>query len=248
MGVHIYSGSLVRFYTNDWENEIQQWARENRVEYRTSFSDSPPTWPNREEAKEHLEWMRSVLDAELGAGRMSWNDAVAEYHTKKLHQEGRDALMLVAAHLLRPDLPMPRTMPADAMTDVAYAEAGQKGYLIGPIAAFESSLILPGDFDGVRLIESPLREEILICSTAFLRAAMAFVRKNYWNDSVDPCAWMDRGLIYARGSGSTDPADGKFVRNNEPENSLRGNAEFAFGVYSSLLKFSDENNTAIGIW
>lgn len=243
MGVHIYSGSLVRFYTNDWENEIQRWARENGVEYQSSFSGESPSWPTVEKAKEHLAWMRSTFESAA-----SWNDDETDYHTIKLHQEGRDALALVAAHLQRPDVPMATTMPDDMMSDVAYAEAGPKGYLIGPIAAFDCSLILPGDFDGVRFVESPMREKVLTCSTEFLKAAMAYVSKNYWNDCVDPKAWIERGLVHARESGFVDVESGGFVAEKEPENSLKGNAEFAFGVYSSVLTFSDSHNTAIAIW
>jgi|CXWL01.1.fsa_nt_gi hypothetical protein len=243
MGVHIYSGSLVRFYTNNWENEIQRWARENGVKYQSSFAGPTPAWPTSDEATEHLAWMRSTFEHGV-----SWNDDETDYHTIKLHQEGRDALTLVAAHLHRPDLPMPLSMPADPMDDVALAEAGPKGYLIGPIAAFESSLIVPGDFDGVTFVESPLHERVLTCSTKFLRNAMAFVRKGYWSDSVEPDSWLNRGLIYARDSGSVDVASGDFTADDEPEGSLQGNAEFAFGAYSSVLAFSDKHNTAIAIW
>lgn len=243
MGVHIYSGSLVRFYTNNWENEIQRWARESGFDYQSSYSGEAPTWPTADEAREHLAWMRSTFEPGV-----SWEDDGEDYHTIKLHQEGRDALALVAAHLHRSDLAMPTTMPADLMSDVAYAEAGSKGYLIGPIAAFDASLILPGNFDGVRFVESPLGEQVLTCSTAFLRSAMAFVSDNYFDDGVDPAAWIDRGLIYAHGSGHVDAASGEFIADEQPENSLKGNAQFAFGVYSRLLAFSREHNTAIAIW
>jgi hypothetical protein len=250
VGVHIYSGSLIRFYTNDWENEIQRWARENGVEYQSTFSGPTPTWPTSEQTREHLAWMRGVLEEQVGADHVSWNDDTVEYHTIKLHEDGRDAITLVAAHLHRPDLPMPHRMPPDLMSDAAYAEAGKKGYLVGPIAAFDSSLILPGDFEGVRLIESPLNEKVLICSTEFLRTALSYVAENYWRGHVEPFAWADRGLIYARGSGATELKGGesRFVQDDEPNESLRGNAEFAFGVYSSLLAFSDEHRTAIAIW
>jgi hypothetical protein len=63
MGLHIYSGSLVRFFTNDWENEIQQLARKHGIEYQTSFPEGEPDWPTRNAAIEHLSWMRSTLAA-----------------------------------------------------------------------------------------------------------------------------------------------------------------------------------------
>jgi hypothetical protein len=245
MGLHIYSGSLVRFYTNDWENEIQRLARENGMEYRTDYPFGKPKWPNKVHAVEHLEWMRSTLAESLGP--LSWNDDLEEYHTIKLHHEGREAVTMVAAYLHRPDLVMPATMPANIEGDPAYAEAGAKGYLVGPIAAFEAGLVLPGDFDRLRFIESPMQEQVLICSTAFLRSALTFVAKRYWNGEVHPSDWAQRGLAYARSGGTKGP-DGTWTAEAEPADSFRGNAEFAFGVYTSMLEFSERHNTAIAVW
>jgi hypothetical protein len=125
MGVHIYSGSLVRFFTNDWENEIQRWARENGATYTSSGGRTQ--WPNATDVRHHLEWMREALRARFG--QLNWNDDLDTYDTKKLHQEGRDALSIVAAHLHHADLPMPDELPEDVRTDAAYDEAGKKGML-----------------------------------------------------------------------------------------------------------------------
>jgi hypothetical protein len=248
MGLHIYSGSLVRFYTHDWENEIQRMARERGIEYQASWPGGEPKWPSKAEAAEHLAWMRqSIIEKQkLPATEALWDDAVDDYHTIKLHHEAREAITIVSAHLHRPDLPMPRTMPHEEFGDNAYNEASAKGYLIGPIAAFESALVLPGAFDGIMFVESPLKEQVLTCSKAFLRKALAFVREGYWGGSVSPHEWTERGLGFARGSGGE--RDGEWVADEEPEESLRLNAEFAFGVYSSMLDFSDSNRTAIATW
>ena len=237
MGTHIYSGSLVRFYTNDWENEVQRYARESGHTYSTNWSGKEPSWPTRDEAAARLGQMRSDLlrTIELEPESALWRGDVADYHTIKLHAEAREAIKIVAAHLHRPDLPFPTEMPEDAQLDPAYAEAADKGYLIGPIAAFDCSLIIPGRFERVTFVASPLNERVLLCSTEFLRASLYFVANGFWNATVKPAEWRARGLIFARGD-------------EEPDEALKGNAEFAFGVYSEMLKYSDAHATAIAIW
>jgi hypothetical protein len=93
----------------------------------------------------------------------------------------REAIKIVAAHLHRPDLPFPMQMPKNRDEDPAYAEAGAKGHLIGPIAAFDCSLIVHGQFDGVMWVRSPLGERVLTCSVEFLRASLRFVLTGFWN-------------------------------------------------------------------
>ncbi len=251
MGTHIYSGSLVRYYTNEWENEIQRVARENGHTYKTSWEGEEPNWPTRDEAVTRLGRMRSDLLHSLALNRQSvlWRDDIADYHTIKLHAEAREAIKIAAAHLHRPDLPFPKRMPRDPGLDPAYAEAADKGYLIGPIAAFDCALIVHGDFGGVRFVTSPIDERVLLCSIEFLRAALNFVATGFWNDATKPKEWRERGLIFARDSGSISAADGLTEQwDEEPEESLRGNAEFAFGVYSEIVEFADAHETAIAIW
>lgn len=246
MGLHIYSGSLVRFFTNEWENEIQRVARERGFEYQAHYPDGEPNWPTREKALRHVTWMKSTIQESLetASETLRWCDDVDEYRTVKLHGEAREALLMVAAHLRRPDLPMPTQMPPTIDDDVAFAEAGEKGYLVEAIAPFEASLFIPGVFARVSFIEDPLGDKRLTCSTERLRLALQHVKRQYWHDQVSLDAWLERGLVYARGSGTTLDS-GDWIADTEPQNSVRGNAEFGFAVYSSLLEFSDRHQTAI---
>jgi hypothetical protein len=246
MGLHIYSGSLVRFFTNDWENEIQRMAREKGFEYQARYPDGEPEWPTRGKASEHVAWMRSTIEAGLDATseKLSWHNDPSEYLTIKLHVEAREALLVVAAHLRRPELPMPKQMPPSLDDDVAFAEAGKKGYLVEAIAPFEASLFIPGTFSRVSFMQDPLGSERLTCSTERLRLALENLKHQYWQDRTTPAEWLERGLVYARGAGSK-AANGDWVAEQEPPDSLRGNAEFAFAVYSKLLQFSDRHHAPI---
>jgi len=246
MGLHAYSGSLVRFYTNDWENEIQRTARENGWSYNVHYPEGEPKWPTADEAREHLAWMRERLSENAGQP-VEWNDEEVTYRTTKLHDEAREALMIVAAHLHRPELSMPQQMSVKPYDDVAYSEAGPKGYLFEHMAPFEAALIFPGTFSTLRLMEDPLGGKVLTCSTGLLRGALAFVRDAFWRGAVEPDSWLSRGLVYARGASSSTQIDGEWIKEREPEpsDSLRCNAEFGFAVMSSMLDFADRHNTAI---
>lgn len=249
MGLHIYSGSLVRYFTNNWENEIQKLAREQGIEYEVHYSDGEPNWPTTEAAAEYVAWLRSTLLAapEVTTESVQWRDDVDPYYTVKLHEEAREAIMIVSAHLQRPELTMPTQMPTAVEDDIAYAEAGSKGYLLESIAPFEASLIIPGTFPRISFMEDPLGYKRLTCSSARVRAALNATRQRFWNGAVEPAAWLERGLVYAYNSSSSQQVDGRWIeqREQEPADSLKGNAEFAFAVFSSMLEFSDRYHSAI---
>ncbi|MCC6919548.1 MAG: hypothetical protein IT548_10110 [Alphaproteobacteria bacterium] len=249
MGLHIYAGSLVRLFTNDWENEVQRASRERGFTYQTNYQGGEPSWPTPAKAAEHVAWMRETLVAtpDVGPGAVDWRDDTNDYHTIKLHEEGRDAIAIISAHLRRPDLPMPSRMPVSAADDLAYAEAGAKGYLMDAVAPFDATLIIPGTFARISLIQDPLGEMRIVCSTALLQASLDAVKQGFWAGAVEPDVWRNRGLVYAR-SGGTRSADGTWLPEPEPPDSLRGNAEFAFGVYTSMLAFSQHHHAAIAMW
>jgi hypothetical protein len=249
MGLHIYAGSLFRFFTNDWDNEIKQWSRENGAEYEAIYLDSRPEQPTKEAISAHIDWMKGILAQSIGIAGSNgvWNDDIKEYMTYKLHDEGREALTIVSAHLCRPDLTMPDKMPVDLLEDQALSEAGEGGYLLDAIAPIESSLLIPGDFTKVLRIVDPLGDGRLICSTGRLRTVLERLKSQYWNGVVQPSAWLERGLVYARGASTVRMVGDKWVetREAEPTDSLRGNAEFAFSVYSEILAFSQRHGAPI---
>lgn len=250
MGLHIYAGSLVRFYKHDWENEIARLARENGIAYETAWATGEPKWPNDAKARKRVREMRRVLEKKFRAASIDWDDDAESYDTVKLHDEGREALVLAAAHTHRPDLPWPTQMPREAYEDIAYSEAAAKKYLVGPIAGFESSLVIPGTFQGLTFIRSPLDEEVLTCSTAFLSAALDAVKASYLSDDAQQDAWLADGLAYSRNASTSEKVEGVWVERSEPEpaDSFLGNVRFAYSAYRRMLSFSNAHRCAIALW
>jgi hypothetical protein len=260
VGLHIYSGSLVRFFCNDWENEIQQMVRDPDFrramldrgyrfnEVQVAYPDGEPVWPTPEAAAAHVTRMRERIVSTIAVpADLSWNDNVGDYRTHKLHGEGLEAIVIVAAHLHRRELPMPEQMPVRLQDDPAYAEAEAKGYFFGGVAVLSSALIVPGTFDGFVVVDDPLGAKRLTTSTKCLRGALEDLKRVYWGGHVDPLAWRERGLSFARNSGMSEKVDGTLATkwDPEPEHSLRGNAEYAFGVFTSMLEFAEQNHAAI---
>ena len=197
----------------------------------------------------HLDWIRSklLISADNVEREIFWNEDVQEYITFKLHDEAREAIAIVAAHLHRPDLNMLDRMPDDPMHDVAYSEAGSKGYLLDAIVPFKLSLIIPGNFTKVSMFDDPLGDKRLTCSTARLRNILGRLEKEYWGGAVHPSAWLEGGLVFARDAVSYKQIGDQWMEEREPEppDSLRGNAEFGFAVYTEMLGFSERHGAAV---
>jgi hypothetical protein len=246
----MYSGALCRLFTNDWENIIQQIAREHGMTYNVRYPDGEPNWPTIEQARDFIGWMQAALTDSLALESRSpqWNELLSDYFTDKLHEEGREALMLVAAYLRRPDLQRPTSMPLAEGDDEALNEAGPGGYLVSTIAPLEAALVVPGETDKLTFIEDPLKVKRLTCTTGFLRKVMAELAEGVWHGNVDPTGWRERGLAYARSAGSQDATTGEWTGEPEPPDSLMRNAEYAFGIYHAALEFSEKHDAPIASW
>ena len=179
-----------------------------------------------------------LISADNVEREIFWNEDVQEYITFKLHDEAREAIAIVAAHLHRPDLNMLDRMPDDPMHDVAYSEAGSKGYLLDAIVPFESSLIIPGNFTKVSMFDDPLGDKRLTCSTARLRNILGRLEKEYWGGAVHPSAWLEGGLVFARDAVFTSKSEISGWRSVNP-NRLTACVEMPNSASPSILRCSD---------
>ena len=125
MALHIYVGSLTRYYAGDWETVIQKQAREAGAE--------PP--PARSEPGEDairdpseirpivVEWRQGIAAAlkERITDPFDWDESSdAPYATDQLTREALWALRLWAAYAEHPELTRPTGPVADAAADPAF--------------------------------------------------------------------------------------------------------------------------------
>ena len=246
MGLHIYSGSLVRFFTNDWENEIEKLARLNGWKYTMHYPDGEPEWPSVEDAEDFSRWLANLILGQEGTrnDQLQWKDDLIDYHTFKLHDEGRESMAIISAHEFRPELPLPGNMPDEPYADQAVDEASAGKYSLDALLPFDAELLLPGEFSYVSFVEDPLHRRRLCCSTSRLRKALKKIEAGTFGGQIDVEGWLRNGLVYARNAGKVAD-DGTLVKEPEPQDSLLRNAMFGFAVYSSILDFSDRYGSAI---
>src|SRR6185295_17613013 len=115
MALDIYVGSLVRFYTDDWENVVQREAREQGIQYSRIAPGGPSTPPARGEVEPAIAAWRDALNQGLGNNLslpLVWSEAAdSPYFTDRPGYSGYSGLMLWAAYADRPELPRPDQLP-----------------------------------------------------------------------------------------------------------------------------------------
>lgn len=122
MGLDIYVGSLTRYYTGNWETVIQQYAREQGMAYvREGAPDPVDAISGAHEVREAvLAWRQGVSQA-LGANiaaPLEWPEqSDSPYFSDKPAWDCYSALLIAAAHVEHPDLPLPPLAPEDWTTN-----------------------------------------------------------------------------------------------------------------------------------
>lgn len=184
MGLDVYAGTLTRYYSDDWETEWARQAREAgtqsmtvRVDEHGAAREAGKGDPD-EVRREVLAWRGALNEAILqdldasNAPKLDWNEGADQpYFTGKPDWDGYAALMLHAAHAIRPDIGRPEGVPGDWRNDQAYkASTGENlddspcGYIMAP------ELWLPGEFLFLFRCTELRGHEVIVGSTEALLA------------------------------------------------------------------------------
>lgn len=179
MGLDVYAGTLTRYYSDDWETVWARHAREAGMQSMTVRVDERGTPDvqriNPKEGRDVLAWREALNEAILdapGNPRLDWDEGVNRpYFTARLGWNGYAALMLHAAHAIRPEIGRPEAVPEDWREDEAYkASTGENlsgspcGYVMAP------ELWLPGDFLFLFQCTELRGHEVVVGSTGALLA------------------------------------------------------------------------------
>lgn len=144
MGIDLYAGPLARYYSGEWQTPAARWAQENGIAFETVYPATTPAQLSLEASTEAVRTFRMRLESKLGA-LPAWSKASDPYNAYQLRAEGFQAVVFAAALRHRPELKRPKTLPANIQEHPAVSEASARGYYIGPIAAFEAQIIVPGE-------------------------------------------------------------------------------------------------------
>jgi hypothetical protein len=250
MGLDLYAGPLVRYYTGAWETEAQQAGRVAGFPVQVVYSGGGPrrlwklTAPWRISA-----WLRRIRSkyAKVIRQDLSWQEGRSSaYFARKPDHDGRWSLVLAGAYAEHPQFAMPEQLPDDIEADPAYAAIGEN-YLSSVISVLECHMYLPSAENFILSEPDPVGNKRFITSTANLGWALDVVNDAHWRaDSGHIEEWAREPP--ARGKTVLRVGDGKheLVEEEEPiTESLQGLAKFGFAIYSKALAFSREHNVPI---
>jgi hypothetical protein len=256
-GLDVYSGSLTKFYKNDYLSVQASTALEFEMEFKTVYPNGEPEWLTDKNAEKRLNEFKSTLglfSSENELGFSNWSEDHDEYFIEQLNWDCLAALIHIAAYAIRTDLERPIEFSGDYTAYSAFTEAVDNDYYIGPLAVLESDLFVPGEGASIFIIENPLEEEVVVTSTQNLKRTLDFLNQAVWEGKAQPEKW------FARGPASLEPVQEMRVSKgtDEPElievtyppenNDLaKHNAEYAYSVLLKAIKYSTQNNVPIAM-
>lgn len=190
MGLDVYVGTLLRYYTGNWETIVQQLGREAgvRVEVRRPVPPRPTLLerlirlfrPNDAEAASRaIERWRRRLERELETS-LIWNeDPDVTYFTDKPAWDCYGALVLWAAYDEFPNAP--RLATGEQWTDdVAYQAARLNPALHYKHLMSDTELWLPADFAEPLSTKSVQGDTVTVGSSIRLLAELEELNRRTW--------------------------------------------------------------------
>jgi hypothetical protein len=152
MGLDIYVGSFTRYYSGDWETVVARAAREQGIGFKIirTNPDPPEKVTDPVAIGEAIEGWRMSLEAGLRdhlANGLAWNEgAEADYFTDKPDWVGYSGVVLLAAHTVFPEHPLPARATADFHQDAAYKKLAEQEFRCRFSQVFEVEIWLPCAF------------------------------------------------------------------------------------------------------
>ena len=234
MGLDVYTGTLTRYYSRDWETYWARVAREAgvdsvRVEVGEDGAEIVEKRDPEEVHGEVVAWRDAVKEATADAPdpvRMDWDESPERpYFTEKPDWDGYAALMLHAAYAMRTDVERPENIPEDWRNDPVYLEV-MEGGLENNLCSFIMfpELWLPGDFTFLFMHEDLEGSETVIASTEALRANLHGLNDHTFRAEPETAARWLRGEV------------------QEAENRFEANAMHGFAIFLYLAEQAVANS------
>jgi hypothetical protein len=157
----VYAGSLTRFYRRDWENVAQRMAREQGLPYTMIYAGGEPEEPPpAEEVRQAVAQWCDALSQALqphSCGPVKWDEGDhVPYFTDRPGWGAYASLLVFAAHLEHPDVPMPTEIPRAWADDIAYQRSTDREFKSPYRTILEAEVWLPTEFpfvfDGPTLV------------------------------------------------------------------------------------------------
>lgn len=254
MSLDLYSGSLARYYSRDFETPQQRAAREFRFTYQLVYDGDPPEWLSPEVATTRIEELKTQINEKQEhefPDLATWDDSVTEYCAEQLFRESLDALLIVAAYANRPDLDRPKRLCGPLDSDRAYADAIPRKYYFGALAILEAQIFVPSPHDKILLVKDPMGWDQVVTTTGNLKWALGRLAEKVWRHDIDPAGWFARGCVatsftFCEGDPQF-PSQSVVIEEHADgtDDTVLHNAEYAFGVFALMLEFAESRRAPI---
>jgi hypothetical protein len=221
MGLDVYVGCLTRYYAGDWQTVVEQAALEGAADVLV-VGRPPPV--DVHHSRLMVQAWQKQLNAELRQqlrGPLRWDEGPeCSYFTDKPDWDGYLGLLLLAAHVENPHLPMPAHLPQPWDADPAWIASnsnGAHGTRFHHLIAAE--WWLPADFDEPLQTRGPAGEDAWVGSSTRLLMQLTEVNRHTFNAS-------DAELAHALRAGAS------------PGDSFQHVARFGLAVFLSMSALS----------
>lgn len=245
MGIDLYAGPLARYYSGEWQTQAAIWAQESDVEFETIYQGSAPVRLDQKESADAVQAFRMRIEPKLGA-LPSWSKASDPYKTYQLRAEGFGAVVLAAALRHRPELKRPKTLPKSVYDHPAVAEASARGYYVGPMAAFEAQIIVPGEDPRICADVDCRGNEVIVVTLPVLQQAIEAVSEFLELSSNQLDDALSEGVPDA-GSRSATVAKRRWIfsKTEVVEDELVLWARWGLACYRASARLAEETGAAI---
>jgi hypothetical protein len=227
MAFDVYVGTLTRFYTEEWENVAQKYAREQGINYQIIHPDGDKGQPpSADEARPAIiAWRKGVFQSLRGYLRdpLEWDESdCLPYFTDRPGWDGYAALLLWAAYSEHPEQDMPELIPKENWTDdEVFLATLEKDSGTRYRQILEPELWLPCDFDFTFQAPNVANQPTWIGSTIALAKQLELLNDATFRINEEQLAEC------LNGKGGT-------------ETELEA-AEFAFAIFISLAQKANEH-------
>ena len=246
MGLDVYSGCLVRYYSRNWLTSVQQWGLDNGFEVRMVRANNEGTAPVEDIITGVTQWREAIIEGLEGhiAPNQLWNEDndTTPYYTAKPDWCAYEALQLFfSAKYLGEKVP--ETIPKDfnVFDDPIYnrfMKTKQSRYSL-----FECEWWLPFSESLIFPARLPTGHERLFSTVGQLNAELKEI------NAIDWKADKQTILSWEHDEGYPDDAyikDGKIeMVQRSDEYNTESLAKFAFSIFWQAVKHSRKHGTMI---
>jgi hypothetical protein len=203
VALDVYVGSLVRYYTDDWENVAQRQAREQGMKYTRITPGGPQRAPTRTQVAPAIDAWCQALNRGLGANLhapLSWSEAPdTPYFTDRPGYPGYSGLMLWAVYADKPHLPVPEVLPEGGWyEDPVFVAALERESGTRFRQIIQPAYWLPGNFSFCFQGPSPVGEESFIGSSTALVEQLELLNRSTFSATSEQLASYLQEQIEAR--------------------------------------------------